>query len=107
MKRLRKLPESSTRDKDRLIPLIAETLKEGGSVLVFCGGRAQTQSGATLVVDMLQGSEDFMVSEDVQQGREALVQQLQSSLGQSSNPKLENMILNGEWEQGPLWHQHL
>ena len=96
MKQLRKLPESSERDKDRLIPLIAQTLREGGSVLVFCGGRAQTQSGAGLVVDMLQGSEEFSVSNDVQKGRQSLVQQLQSSLGQASNAKLEKLILNGK-----------
>ncbi len=93
---LRKLPESSARDKDRLIPLIKETLEEGGSVLVFCGGRAQTQSGASLVTDMLQDCTAFHVTGAVQCGRQALVQQLQTSLGQSSNTKLENMILHGE-----------
>ena len=96
VKQLRKLPASSTRDKDRLIPLIAETLREGGSVLVFCGGRAQSQSGAGLVVDMLKGSEELQVLEDVQNGRRILVQQLQSSLGQASNARLENMILSGK-----------
>lgn len=34
------------RDKDRLLPLVAEVVAEGHSVLVFCAGRAQCKSCA-------------------------------------------------------------
>ena len=53
MRKLRALPASVPKDKDRLLPLIQETVEEGGSVLVFCGGRAQTQSTAGMTADNL------------------------------------------------------
>ena len=53
VRKLRGLPNSVPKDKDRLLPLIQETVEEGGSVLVFCGGRAQTQSTAGMTADNL------------------------------------------------------
>ena len=96
VRKLRELPQSSDRDKDRLVPLIAETLHEGGSVLVFCGGRAQTQSGAGLVVDMLPSVAELDVPEEVILRRQVLIETLRSSLEADGNPPLERMILNGE-----------
>lgn len=96
VKQLRKLRGSCARDKDRLIPLVAETVAEGGSVLVFCGGRAQTQSGAGLVVDMLPNFVDQNVPEDVKERRMALVELMRSVLGEASNVALEKMILSGK-----------
>ena len=52
---VRQLPEIDERDRDCLVPLIAEALNEGGtnSVLVFCSSRKQCQSRADMVADLL------------------------------------------------------
>lgn len=52
---LRQLADGDDRDKDHLVPLIAEALNEGGtnSVLVFCASRKQCQSCADIVADLL------------------------------------------------------
>lgn len=54
---VRQLPDSDERDRDCLVPLIAEALNEGGtnSVLVFCSSRKQCQSCADMVADLLPG----------------------------------------------------
>ena len=96
VKALRSLPESTPRDRDRLVPLVAETLEEGGSVLVFCGGRGQTQTGATLILDHLEEFAITKTEEAVQSRREALVQEMRDALGQGSSPLLEKLILRGE-----------
>jgi len=41
VKKLRELPKGVAKDKDRLLPLIAETVNDNSSVLVFCGGRCK------------------------------------------------------------------
>jgi replicative superfamily II helicase len=91
---MRELSPSVPKDKDRLLPLIAETVNEGGSVLVFCGGRAQTQSGASMA------AENMVLSGELKEGtsarREALVLQLQQEMGAFSNPLMENIIMKGE-----------
>lgn len=95
LRKVRKLPPSSDKDKDRLVPLIAETLLEGGSVLVFCGSRIQTQSGTGMVVEGLSTYTELKTALDLRMRREALVEGLRSTLGPSASPFLENSILNG------------
>ena len=51
----RQLPESDARDRDFLLPLLAEVVEEDGSVLVFCASRKQCQSCAELIADLLPG----------------------------------------------------
>jgi replicative superfamily II helicase len=46
----RALPASSPKDRDRFVPLVAEAAKDGHSVLVFCGGRRQTEGCAAQVM---------------------------------------------------------
>ena len=95
VREIRELPDSGVRDKDRLMPLIAETVAEGSSVLIFCGGRTQSQSGAKLAAEMLGTLLRNDVQEEVQLRREALVQQLREALGQAGNANLEHLILSG------------
>ncbi len=42
----RVLPPARPRDPDQLAPLVAEALRAGGSVLVFCASRQQCQARA-------------------------------------------------------------
>jgi hypothetical protein len=42
----RVLPPALPRDPDQLAPLVAEALRAGGSVLVFCASRQQCQARA-------------------------------------------------------------
>ena len=95
MRKLRELPRSNARDRDRLLPLVAETVNEGGSVLVFCGGRAQCQSGAQLVADLLPAFLVAATPAEVLAKREALVFQLRAELGTFSNVSLEKLLLAG------------
>ena len=96
VRKLRELPGSSARDNDRLLPLVAETVNEGGSVLVFCGGRAQCQSGAQLVADLLPGFLAAAAPAEAVAKREALVHQLRAELGAFSNASLEKLLLAGK-----------
>ena len=41
------------RDADRLVPLVAEVVREGHSVLIFCCARRQCESVAKLLADLL------------------------------------------------------
>lgn len=52
---VRQLVDSDARDRDLLLPLVAEVVTEAGSVLVFCASRKQCQSCAELLVDLLPG----------------------------------------------------
>lgn len=47
------VPESSARDPDRIVPLVAECVAEGGSVLVFCSSRKQCEKCASMLADLL------------------------------------------------------
>lgn len=53
LKPLREVPAGSTRDSDRLIPLIAEAVHADEPVLVFCASRKQCQSCAQLAMELL------------------------------------------------------
>lgn len=53
LERQRQLPESDARDRDFLLPLVAEVVGEARSVLVFCASRKQCQSCAELIADLL------------------------------------------------------
>lgn len=46
-------PSDGRRDRDRLVPLVAEATAEGHSVLVFCSSRKQCEAAAALISDLL------------------------------------------------------
>lgn len=49
------VPESSGRDPDRIVPLVAECVEEGGSILIFCSSRKQCEKCADMLADLLPG----------------------------------------------------
>lgn len=71
-------------------------------VLVFCASRQQTQSCAELLAELLPSQPGCgSVSGAVGQARNALVLQMQDSMGGFSNPALEKLMLAGKW--APYW----
>lgn len=49
----RELEPSDQRDPDRLVPLLAEVVREGHSALVFCQGRKSCEMCARMVAEVL------------------------------------------------------
>ena len=96
MKRLRELPESIPRDKDRLLPLVAEPVNENSSVLIFCSSRAQTQSTATFVADHLASLLKDAWSTDIFARRHELLERLRLKLGGIAS-KLPHLIEEGTY----------
>lgn len=93
LKEQRQLPKScSARDKDRLLPLVIETLYEGDSVLVFCGSRLQTQCTAGMIAEALPR---VLVAKFTEQ-RRSLVEELRREVGESMDSTLEKALLAGE-----------
>ena len=66
-------------------------------LLVFCASRQQTQSCAELLAELLPCQPGCKaVPENVHQARQALVGQMQVSMGGFSNPALEKLMLAGK-----------
>ena len=53
LEKVRDLPSSASRDRDCLVPLIAEVTAEGHSVLVFCATRKSCETCADMVAELL------------------------------------------------------
>ena len=96
MKRLRELPESVPRDKDRLLPLVAEPVNEDSSVLIFCSSRAQTQSTAAFVADHLASLLKDAWLPDIVARRHELLERLRLKLGGIAS-KLPHLIGQGTY----------
>ncbi|BDA50034.1 DNA polymerase theta [Coccomyxa sp. Obi] len=94
----RQLPESDVRDRDLLLPLVAEVVGEAGSVLVFCASRKQCQSCAELIADLLPGHVP-PVSEEVRQAREDLAEGMRGAMGGFADAALERLM-----RAGVAWH---
>jgi replicative superfamily II helicase len=97
----RELPGSIPCDKDRILPLVAEVVAEGHSVLLFCAGRSPAEACASLIAAHLpqlvtvdQGMAEVM------EERQRLLAQLQEDMGGYKNELLEKLIC--EW--GFTWH---
>ncbi|DBA82486.1 TPA: hypothetical protein ACH3X2_000714 [Trebouxia sp. C0005] len=93
---MRELPESTVRDQDRLVPLVAEVVMLSEPVLVFCASRKQTQSCAELLSELLPSHPGCeAVAEAAQEARKALVMDMQDAMGGFSNAALEKLMLAG------------
>lgn len=53
LEKVRTLPTSDTRDKDRIVPLVAEAFAKNESILIFCSSRRQCESCAELIADVI------------------------------------------------------
>lgn len=77
---IRALPKPCTRDKDHIVPLVAEAIANGKSVLVFCCSRRQCETCANMICESLFGLCSLYVREEMTcdiSKRQRLVQKLQ------------------------------
>ncbi|KAK9815292.1 hypothetical protein WJX72_001157 [[Myrmecia] bisecta] len=98
--RLRELGNSHARDRDRILPLIAEVVADGDSVLVFCAGRKQCQSCAELVAELLpEVLQGGSISAEMAAQRALLIEEMKAAMGGFSNASLQKTMA-----AGVAWH---
>ncbi|GFR45397.1 hypothetical protein Agub_g6680, partial [Astrephomene gubernaculifera] len=90
----RELPESSPKDPDRLVPLVAEVAREGHSTLVFCASRNACQGCAGLLAELLPQQLGPASAETIS-ARKALLTDLQDASGGYLSPELGKLIMAG------------
>ena len=88
----RELPGSVARDKDRILPLVAEVVAEGHSVLLFCAGRSPAEACASLIAEYLPQMLALDPGLEVMEERQRLLVQLQEDMGGYRNQLLERLI---------------
>ncbi|GLI65409.1 hypothetical protein VaNZ11_008967 [Volvox africanus] len=94
----RDLPESSPKDPDRVVMLVAEVAREGHSTLVFCATRNACQGCAGLLADLLP-KQLPAVSPETFEARRTLLVELQDASGGYLSPELQKLI-----EAGVAYH---
>ncbi|GIL55845.1 hypothetical protein Vafri_11347, partial [Volvox africanus] len=94
----RDLPESSPKDPDRVVMLVAEVAREGHSTLVFCATRNACQGCAGLLAELLP-KQLPPVSPETFQARRTLLVELQDASGGYLSPELQKLI-----EAGVAYH---
>lgn len=95
VRELRQLPVSTLKDRERLLPLVAEPVAEGSPVLIFCSSRAQTQSTAAMIAEALPALLPQPTSDETAAKRRALVEQLRAATQDFSDPALEMLLSAG------------
>ncbi|GMH42021.1 hypothetical protein BSKO_09940 [Bryopsis sp. KO-2023] len=100
---IRQLAQSHDRDRDRLVPLVAEAVSRKESVLVFCQSRKQCENCARMLCEFLPGACHLHEVAETKEHekrkpavqRENLVRRLQDSMVGYPNPLLEKLVQNG------------
>lgn len=66
LEKVRTLPTSDIRDRDRIVPLIAEAFAKRESTLIFCSSRRQCENCAELIADVLPSALPIYASGDIE-----------------------------------------